>query len=385
MNSYKKKICVVTGSRAEYGLLKNLILKIKKSKKLDLKLIVTGMHLSKKYGFTYREILDDNFKIAEKVNILNNSDNSSAISQSVSKGIMAFSKVFAKHKPEILLILGDRFEIFAAASAAMFNRIPIAHIHGGELTEGAIDDAIRHSITKMSHMHFVAHKMYKKNVIQLGEEPKNVFLVGGLGAEFIKKNKILSKNLIEKKINFKFLGRNILVTFHPETLEKNKTEKHINEILKALKKFNNARIIFTMPNADHENKIISKKIKKFASQNSNSKVFKSLGNIKYLSCMKYSNVVLGNSSSGLLEAPSLNIPTINLGNRQKGRIQSKSITNCPLKEKEITLNLKKIFKRKKNKIYKNPYEQLNTSKKIVNILEKKIDFEKLIRKKFYQL
>ncbi len=385
MNIYKKKICVVTGSRSEYGLLKDLILKIKKSKKLKLILMVTGMHLSKRYGFTYKEILKDKLQIKEKIRILKNDDSSVAISQAVSKGIKNFSKKFKKHKPHLLVVLGDRFEIFSAATAAMLSRIPIVHIHGGEITEGSIDDAIRHSITKMSHVHFVTNKVYKKNVIQLGESPKNVFLVSGLGADFIKNNKFLSKDLLEKNLKFKFLKKNILVNFHPETLEAGKSKKHIVELLRALKKFQDTRIIFTMPNSDHESKIIFKEINKFVQQNKNSKVFKSLGNIRYLSCMKFCSVIIGNSSSGILEAPYLKIPTINIGDRQKGRIQTKSITNCPIKEKKIFYTLNNILNNKKNKIYKIKNNKSNASKKIISFLEKKVDLGKLIKKKFYQL
>ena len=384
MNTYKKKICVVTGSRADYGLLKEVILKIKKSHKLKLILIATGTHLSEEYGYTLKEIVKDKFRINEKIKLLKKGDSEISISESTAQGIKLFGKAFKKYNPQLLLILGDRFEIFSAATAAMLSRIPIGHIHGGEITEGAIDDSIRHSITKMSHIHFVAHKAYKKNVIQLGESPKNVFVVGGMGAEYIKKHKLLNKGLLEKKLNFKFFEKNILVNFHPETLSKNKSKDHINKVLDALKKFKNVGIIFTMPNSDHENRIIYSKIKNFTKKNKNSIFFKSLGSIKYLSCLKYSDVILGNSSSGLLEAPTLNVPTINLGERQKGRLMAKSVFSLPISSGKIIKFLESVLKSKKIKSFQNPYADLGGSDKIIKILEK-AKFKKLLKKKFFKI
>ena len=285
MTLFKKKICIITGSRADYGLLKNLIFKVKKSKKLKLQLIVTGMHLSNKYGLTYKEINKDKLKIDTKIKILNNSDKSVGISKSVSDGVNKFSKIFNKTKPDVILVLGDRFEIFSAAISAMLSRIPIAHIHGGETTVGVIDEAVRHSITKMSHLHFVAAKKYKNRVIQLGENPKRVYLVGGLGVDTIKQTKFYTKSILEKKIGFTLKEKNILVNFHPSTLEKNKSKTQVKEILSALKKFKDKKIIFTSPNADQENSVIFKEINNFVKQNKNSTFFKSMGSVAYLSCL----------------------------------------------------------------------------------------------------
>ncbi len=381
---YKRRICVVTGSRAEYGILKNLIFQIKKSKKLKLQLVVTGMHLTLRHGLTYKEILKDNLKIDKKLKISTNSDTSTGISSAISKGVKKFSSTFSKLKPSSILILGDRFEIFSAAIAAMSLRIPIAHIHGGETTEGAIDEAIRHSITKMSHLHFVSTNEYGKRVNQLGESPKSIFVVGGMGVDTIKRTKLINKKVLEKKIGFNFGKKNILVNFHPVTLENNTSKVQIKEILKALKELKNIKILFTMPNADHDSKIIYKEIYSFVKKNKNSKSYKSLGSLNYLSCLKLVDVILGNSSSGLLEAPTLRIPTINVGERQKGRAKAKSVFNCPPKKRKILTSLKKILNKKRDYIFKNPYGEGGASKKIVNILEK-TKYENLLKKKFYNI
>jgi len=387
MTLFKKKICIITGSRADYGLLKNLIFKVKKSKKLKLQLIVTGMHLSNKYGLTYKEINKDKLKIDTKIKILNNSDKSVGISKSVSDGVNKFSKIFNKTKPDVILVLGDRFEIFSAAISAMLSRIPIAHIHGGETTVGVIDEAVRHSITKMSHLHFVAAKKYKNRVIQLGENPKRVYLVGGLGVDTIKQTKFYTKSILEKKIGFTLKEKNILVNFHPSTLEKNKSKTQVKEILSALKKFKDKKIIFTSPNADQENSVIFKEINNFVKQNKNSTFFKSMGSVAYLSCLKFVDVIIGNSSSGLLEAPTLKVPTINIGDRQKGRLKAKSVVDCDIQQDKIINKLNKFLKGKKNnklKNFKNPYGDGGASKKIINILEK-INYNTLLKKNFFDL
>lgn len=387
MNLSKKVICVISSSRADYGLLKNIIFEIKKSKKLILKLLVTGTHLSSSHGLTYKEIMNDKIRIDNKIKVLKNSDSELGVSKSLSEGIKKFSYTYNKIKPDLVLVLGDRFEIFSAAIASMLSRIPIAHIHGGESTEGVIDEAIRHSITKMSHLHFVAATPYKKRVIQLGESPKNVYCVGGMGVDTIKKTKFYSKKFLEKKIGFSLNKKNILVNFHPVTIKKNMTRIYISEILKALKLFQDSRIIFTMPNADHESKIIFKEINNFVKKNKNSTVFKSLGSLTYLSCLKFVDIIVGNSSSGLLEAPTLKTPTINIGERQDGRLKAKSITDCPPKKKEIVTNIKKVLRNKGkfNKSYfKSPYGTIGASKKIISILEKK-SFNNLLKKTFYDL
>ena len=384
MTLFKKKICVVSSSRAEYGLLKNLIFKIRKSKKLKLQLIVTGTHLSQRHGLTYKEIIKDNLKIDKKVKILKNSDTSISISQYLSTGVTKFSEIYYKIKPDLILILGDKFEIFSAAISAMLSKIPIAHIHGGETTEGAIDEAIRHSITKMSHVHFVAAKSYRNRVIQLGEKPQHVFLVNGLGVDTIKETNFCKEKVLENKIGFKFGKKNILVNFHPVTLEKNTSKKQIHEILNALEKFKDTKIIFTMPNADHDSGVIFKEIKNFVNKNKNAKAFESLGSVNYLSCLKLVDVILGNSSSGLLEAPTLKVPTINIGDRQKGRLKANSVIDCKPNKKKIVYNLEKILNEKNFFKFDNPYGIAGSSKKIVKILEN-LNYNSLLKKSFYDM
>ena len=293
-----KKICIVTGTRAEYGLLKNLMFNLNKEKKIKLYILVTGSHLSKKFGNTYKEILKDGFKISKQIKIKPDLDTPKGILKSISIGMKGFLKAYKQLRPDLIIILGDRYETFSAAIAAHYSRIPIAHLHGGEVTEGSTDDAIRHSITKMSHIHFVAAEKYKKRVIQLGENPKKVFNVGGLGVDNIKQTNFLSKHQLEKKLGINFKKKNLIINFHPETLNKYATKKIFNELLSALrKKANQMCLIFTMPNSDLESEIVFKMTKKFVKKNSNFYSFKSLGSIKFLSCLKIVDGMIGNSSS----------------------------------------------------------------------------------------
>ena len=385
--SKSKKICIITGSRAEYGLLKNLILRLKKNKKFKIKLIVTGSHLSEKYGFTLREIKKDSLNIENKINLNFKKDNTIGISNSISLGLNKFVKIFEKLKPDLILVLGDRFEIYTSALAALLCRLPICHIHGGELTEAMLDDAFRHSITKMSHIHFAANQIYKKRIIQLGENPKNVYNVGGLGVDSIKKQKILKKSELEKFLNLNFLKKSILVTFHSETLNRKSTKKNFNELLRALKKIQNTTIIFTMPNHDIDSSIIHSSILKFVKNKKNSFFFKSLGQKVYYSCCKYMTCMVGNSSSGLLEMPTFKKFTINIGDRQKGRIKAKSVINCKFNSQEIYKKINFVLKSKnqlKIKNVKNPYGEGGATDKIISILEK-VNLKDILNKRFYDL
>lgn len=385
--SKSKKICIITGSRAEYGLLKNLILRLKKNKKFKIKLIVTGSHLSEKYGFTLREIKKDSLNIENKINLNFKKDNTIGISNSISLGLNKFVKIFEKLKPDLILVLGDRFEIYTSALAALLCRLPICHIHGGELTEAMLDDAFRHSITKMSHIHFAANQIYKKRIIQLGENPKNVYNVGGLGVDSIKKQKILKKSELEKFLNLNFLKKSILVTFHSETLNRKSTKKNFNELLRALKKIQNTTIIFTMPNHDIDSSIIHSSILKFVKNKRNSFFFKSLGQKVYYSCCKYMTCMVGNSSSGLLEMPTFKKFTINIGDRQKGRIKAKSVINCKFNSQEIYKKINFVLKSKnqlKIKNVKNPYGEGGATDKIISILEK-VNLKDILNKRFYDL
>ena len=339
----KRKICIVTGSRAEYGLLYWLIKEIEFDKKLKLQLIATGMHLSSKFGLTHK-VIEEDFKINKKINIRLNSDTSLGISRSMGIAQKSFAEAFEKLKPDIVVVLGDRYEIFSAASAAMIAKIPIAHIHGGEITEGSWDDSIRHCITKMSHLHFTATEEYKKRVIQLGEIPSQVFNTGGMGIENIKRLKLLNKNQFEKSINFKLNQKNIIVTFHPVTLEDNSARKQFQELLNAVNELKNTNIIFTKTNSDLNGNVINQMIDHYTSKNPKKSIgFTSLGQLRYLSALKHMDAVVGNSSSGLLEAPSFKIGTINIGDRQKGRIKAKSVIDCLANKKDITKALKKLY------------------------------------------
>lgn len=385
-----KKICIVTGTRAEYGLLRPLIDKINKDEDIELQLVVTGMHLSKEFGYTYKQIEEDGYKIKEKINILSNSDDSVSISEAMSKAILEFSKCFIRLKPDIIVLLGDRYEIFSVASAATVLRIPITHINGGETTEGAFDEAYRHSITKMSYLHFTSTEEYRKRVIQLGECPERVFNVGALGVENIKNIKLLSKAELEKSINFSFDKNVALITFHPVTLENNTAVEQFNELLSAIDEVNDLKIIFTKANSDTDGMKINKLIDNYVEHNQDKAIaFTSMGILKYLSAMKYCSFVLGNSSSGIAETPSFKIPTINIGDRQKGRIQALSVINCEPKKENIlnSINIALSFEFK-SKLYdiKNPYEGTNTSEKIIKTIKDFLLNNKInLKKKFYDI
>lgn len=385
----KKKIVVITGSRSEYGLLKPLLEEINKSDIFKLQLVVTGSHLSSSHGTTISEIISDGYKITKKVNLMLSSDRRLDTIKSMSIALSGFADALKELSPDLVLLLGDRFEIFMAASAAMIFGKPIAHIHGGEVTNGAFDDSIRHSITKMSHIHFVSTEKYKSRVVQLGESPSKVFNVGSLGVESIHKLDLLEKSDVEDAIDFELGNTSFLVTYHPVTIDSENEEKNIIKLFKAIKKFQSGRFIFTLPNADPGHKEIAELIKDFADSSSSYKYFESLGQHLYLSCMKNVTGVIGNSSSGIIEAPSFKIGTINIGKRQSGRIFAPSIINCAMDSDQIFEAIKKItssnFTRSIKNI-ENPYEQEDTSVKILDTLKIfKNDFASLVEKEFYDL
>lgn len=383
----RKKICVVTGTRAEYGLLFWLMKEMQKDKDLKLQIIVIGMHLSPEFGLTYKEIEKD-FKIDKKVEMLLSSDTPVGISKSVGLAQIGLAEAYEELKPDMVVVLGDRYEIFSAASAAMIARIPIAHLHGGETTQGAFDEAIRHSITKMSHLHFVAISEYKKRVIQLGENPKRVFNVGGMGIENIKRLKLLNKREFEKSIDFRLNKRNILVTFHPVTLEKQTAKEQFGELLNAIDELKDTNIIFTKANSDTDGRVINQMIDKYVLKNKDKSVaFTSLGQLRYLSALQYVDMVVGNSSSGLAEAPSFKIATINIGDRQKGRIKAKSVIDSIPDKVHILRAMKKVYSKdfqSELKYVKNPYGNGKTSKKIIEVV-KNVDLKNILKKSFYDL
>lgn len=383
------KICVVTGTRAEYGLLYWTIKKLLSDKYFKVQLCVTGMHLSPEFGLTYKQIEEDGIKIDKKIEMLLSSDSASGVSKSLGLGVIGFADAFSDLKPDIVLLLGDRFEIFAAATAAMIAKIPIAHCHGGEATEGLIDEPIRHSITKMSQLHFTSTEEYRKRVIQLGEQPNRVFNVGALGIENINKLKLLNKLDFEKSIGFKLLKYTFLITFHPVTLEKSTAEEQFKNLLSSIKRFSNTTFIFTMPNADNDGRVIIKLIQDFVANNKSVSIaFTSLGQLRYLSAIKHADVVLGNSSSGLIEVPSFKKPTINIGDRQRGRVCGPSIINCKPNKKDITESIIYALSESFNKKIieeVNPYGNKNSSIEIVRILKKIAVNDNLVKKRFYNI
>ena len=383
-----KKVCVVTGTRAEYGLLKPLIKRINDDNEVELQLVVTGMHLSPEFGLTYHEIEEDGFCITEKNEMLLSSDTPNGITKSIGLAIIGFADIFTRIRPDMIVLLGDRYEIFAAAAAALIHRIQIAHVGGGELTEGAIDDAMRHSITKMSTLHFTSTEEYRNRVIQLGEQPQNVYCVGSLGVENIKKQKLLSKEELGKSIKFNLDRPYVVVTYHPVTLEADSAETQIKNLLNAIDRFKEYRIIFTKANADTEGRIINQLIEQYVSKSSDRAIaVTSLGMTRYLSALKYCEMVIGNSSSGLIEAPSFKIPTVNIGYRQKGRVRSESVIDCGYDENQIIGAIEKArCMRKSEKIKRivNPYEGIDTSGKMYQAIKEFLEKGKN-NKTFYDM
>ena len=380
-----RKICVITGTRAEYGLLRWAMQGIKNEPELTLQIIVTGMHLSPEFGLTYRDIEQDGFQIDRKVEMLTSSDTAVGIAKSMGLGLIGFADALHELNPDLIVVLGDRFEIFSAVSAALVARIPVAHLHGGEATEGLIDEAIRHSITKMSHLHFVAAAEYRQRVIQLGEQPDRVFLVGGLGIDNINSLKLLDRAALEASLNFKLGPKNLLITFHPVTLETATATEQMSELLAALAELDNTQLIFTMPNADTDGRVMISMVEEFVAQHTNACAYKSLGQLRYLSCVSHVDGVIGNSSSGLAEVPSFKKGTINIGDRQRGRLQAASVINCDPTRQSIAAAVKQLysinFQMSLSKI-RNPYGEGGASEKILQII-KSVGVGDLLKKHFY--
>lgn len=383
-----KKICVVTGTRAEYGLLRWVMEGIHKSRMLKLQVIATGMHISPEFGLTFKSIEEDGFQIDRKVEMLLSSDTSVGVTKSIGLGVIGFADALSELEPDLVLVLGDRYEILAAAIAAMIARIPIGHLHGGETTEGAFDEAIRHSITKMSHLHFVAADEYRQRVIQLGEQPERIFNVGGLGIDNVSRLELLTREQLQSRLEFKLLERNLLITFHPITLELNKSELHMQELLAALSELGpDVGLIFTMPNADTDSRVLFRQINKFCQQHSNARAYTSLGQLLYLSCIQHVDGVVGNSSSGLTETPSFKKGTVNIGDRQRGRLRSASIIDCAPDKVSIGKALKHLFSKEFQATLPdviNRYGDGRPSDLIVEKLER-MNFDGLLRKEFYNV
>lgn len=378
-----KKICIITGSRAEWGLLRRLAAMVKSHERMELQIIATNMHLSPEFGLTYKEIERDGFRIDRQVEMLLSGDSPAATSKSIGLATIGFADAYRDLEPDLIIILGDRYEMLSAATAALIFRIPIAHLHGGEITEGAYDDAIRHAITKMSHLHFTSTEEHKGRVVQMGEQPGRVFNVGAIGIDNIRHTSLMSKEEIEHSLNGFRLDRNtILVTFHPVTMQQNTAEGQTNELLYALDSLPEARVIFTMPNSDTEGRVIMTLIKEWCERNTDRAVwFNSLGSRRYLSALQYVGAVVGNSSSAIIEVPSFGIPSLNIGDRQKGRTRAMSVVDCTPIREDIVKNLRAIIGREPIQV-ENPYEKPNTAQRIIDTIAK-VDWEKLTDKKFY--
>ncbi len=384
-----KKICILTATRAEYGLLKPIITKLSKYNNLDVRVAVTGAHLSPEFGLTYKEIIDDGIIIDKKIEILVSADTPSAISKAMGLAMIGFADYFSELEPDLLIVLGDRYETLAVSSVAMNQRVPIAHLYGGESTEGLVDESIRHAITKMSYLHFTSTENYKNRVIQLGENPARVFNVGSIGIENINQIEYMSKQALSESINLSLDKPYAVVTFHPVTLEHQSSENQISELLKAISNHNEINYIFTKGNSDTHGRVINSMIDSFVMEKKNCVAVTSLGLKRYLTAVKYSSMVIGNSSSGIIEVPSLKVPTINIGDRQKGRIQAESIINCIPEcssimraiDTALNLNCSDHIQH-----VKNPYEKANTSDNIVSTIVDFLENDKIdIKKTFYDL
>jgi UDP-hydrolysing UDP-N-acetyl-D-glucosamine 2-epimerase len=379
----KQKICIVTGSRAEYGLLYWLMKEIKCDSTLQLQIIATGMHLSPEFGLTYQTIEADGFAIDAKVEMLLSSDTPVGIAKSIGLGIIGFADVLERLRPDILLLLGDRFEILAASQAALVAKIPVAHIGGGDTTEGAYDESIRHSITKMSHLHFVTHATAEMRVRQLGENPAHIFNFGSPGIDSIKRLKLLPRDELEKSLNFQFRVRNFLITFHPVTLDSYPANEQFQQLLIALDSLgSDVGLLFTHPNADNEGRELIHMIEDYVLSHSNAKAYPSLGQLKYLSALAQVDAVIGNSSSGLYEVPSFKIPTVNIGDRQKGRLQTASVINCAPNNLEINRAIQDALQMDCSHAV-NPYGDGNASSNIVATLKQIANPSVLLKKHFY--
>lgn len=383
----KKRICVVTGNRAEYGLLRPVMRLLQENNTFDLQTVVTGKHFEREYGETFREIQLDGFRIDARLLVESEDDSPKGVLNSISLGVREFSDVVCRLKPDLVLVLGDRYEIFAIAIAAYVNRIPIAHLHGGETTFGAFDEAFRHSITKMSSFHFVAAEEYRRRVIQLGEDPSNVFLVGGLGVDALRSTKLLDKKEIESRLGIELKSKSLLITYHPATLESETAECQIKELLAALEGNADTTLIFTYPNGDNGSASIIRTIKEFTESHPNAFLFKTLGQELYFSCLATVDGVIGNSSSGLAEAPSFKKATVNIGSRQKGRLQALSVINCEPDKESIRLAIAKMYSEPFKETLKsviNPYGEGGASREIVGKLGE-LNLNLNIQKSFYDL
>lgn len=382
-----RKVCFITGTRAEYGLLSRLMRLVKDSAECELQIIATNMHLMPEYGNTYKEIEADGFCINERVPMPKPSDNAQGVLASMATELTGMGEALQRLSPDIVVILGDRYEMHIAATACMMMRIPIAHLHGGEVSEGAIDDSIRHCITKMSALHFTSTDEYRERVIQLGEEPERVFNVGALGVENLRMVPLLSKEELEQSLDFELDKNTVLCTYHPVTLGDRTAAEEIDELMQAFSQFPTLRVLFTMPNSDQGGDAIREAIQRCCEANPRCKAFNNLGMQRYLSAMQYVAAVVGNSSSGLLEAPSAHIPSVNIGSRQDGRVRSKSVIDCDTNVASIANALRTALSPTFQKCCRtivSPYEKPGTAQAIYQVLAT-FPMELLRRKRFFNL
>lgn len=379
-----KTICILTATRAEYSLLKPIIIGLNRFNDITVKVVVTGAHLSKDFGLSYKQIEADGIVIDAKIPILSKDYTSVSVSKYMGRALIRFAEYFSINKPDMLIVLGDRYETMAVCCAAYNSKIPIAHIHGGETTEGALDEAYRHAISKMSQLHFTSTYEYKRRVIQLGENPNSVYNVGALGVENVLNVQLLEKAELEKELSFKLDIPFGIVTYHPVTLDSNMANNHIDQILMALSEFGDMRFIFTKANADAEGVIINKAIKEYVQKNKNATLFDSLGIVNYFSAIKYAQFVIGNSSSGIIEVPSFRKPTINIGDRQKGRVQGNSIINCKPESQDISKAIKRALSGEITS-FDNPYRGNNTSANIISVIKSFLEKPIILKKAFYNI
>lgn len=381
-----RKICVVTGSRAEYGILRRLMKAIQDDPELILQVVATNQHLSRRQGETYREIERDGFTIDYKVCMADDEapDTPNTTAKAIGRGVSGFADAFDALQPDLLLILGDRYEMLAVASTALIYKIPIAHLHGGEITEGAFDDAIRHAITKMSHLHFTSTEAYRRRVIQLGEQPDRVFNVGALGVENLQKTDFMTREEIEQSLHFSLTDKCFLCTYHPVTLSDMSSETQVLNLLAALDDYPDYHIIFTYSNSDTHAQIIIRRIQEYVDKHPDRCMFiPSLGQRRYFSALKYVRAVIGNSSSGIIEVPGFGIPTLDIGDRQKGRIAAESVIHCGYSVAEIRKGLAKVVAYAPKAI-DNPYYKAGTCDAILQVI-RSYPLDHLIQKQFYDL
>lgn len=385
----KKIITILTTTRADYGILRPLIFRLIQDKTFEIRVVATGTHVCPEFGNTYQEIEKDGISIDRKIEILLSADTDTAVAKSMGLAMISFTNYFEDRRPDALIVLGDRYEVLAICCVAVNLAIPIVHLHGGEKTEGILDEVYRHCITKLSYLHFASTEIYRKRIIQLGENPEKVFNVGALGIENIMHTPLMKKSELERWLNIDLKNPYAIVTFHPVTLEEKSIEQQLEELLCALDAFPDLVLIFTEANADAGGKRINRILKKYISARKNAALYKSLGMVGYLSAVKYSSLVIGNSSSGIIEVPSFYVPTINIGDRQMGRVKAESIINCKNSSEEIIKSIQKAFEPeflKKIKDIKNPYGDGETSYKILGILKKEIlEKEINLKKKFFDL